>query len=242
MIGRASLFILTCCVCMVLMCEGISWAQTVAEPEVRPEAKDGYFELTLKTPDSKKIIVDELVRDTDLDPRAFYRVGAGGYLAFSEADWVDKIEFKVYDRPVTEMSEYKEFAEILSTISDKIWKMNLEFRQYNQMAFRLMNMCDKSMFSSLRAIDDNVAQQLSIYKQFLLLRDLVVNSLGRFMRERSCVDRYARYRNELNRYTKQLTELCRDYDRLKKKAIDSARLKTAAEPGRPGESGPGAPK
>jgi len=227
---------------MVVICQGVPWAQAVAETEPRPEAKDGYFELTLKTPDSKKIIVDELVRDTDLDPRAFYRVGAGGYLAFSEADWVDKIEFKVFDRPVTEMGEYKEFAEILSTISDKIWKMNLEFRQYNQMGFRLMNMCDKSMFSSLRAIDDNVAQQLSIYKQFLLLRDLVVNSLGRFTRERSCVDRYSRYRNELNRYTKQLTELCKDYDRLKKKAIDYARLKTAAESSRSAAPSSEAPK
>lgn len=238
MTRRTSLFILTCSLVGVLTLQGLVLAQKVGETE----AKDGYFEITLKTPDSRRIIVEELVRDTDLDPHSFYRVRSGGYLAFSETDWVDKIEFKVFDRPVTEMEEYKEFADILATISDKIWKMNLELREYNQMGLRLMDMCGKSMFSSLRAIDENIAQQLSIYKQFFLLRDLVVNSLARFVRDRSCVDRYARYRAELNRYAKQLTELCRDYDRLKKKAIDSARPKTAADTTRTAPSSPEAPK
>ncbi|MEJ2718422.1 MAG: hypothetical protein P8182_15020 [Deltaproteobacteria bacterium] len=184
--------------------------------------RDGVFEITLKTPDSRRIIVDELVRDRDLDPNYLYRVRTGGYLGFDEAEWVDKIEFKVFDIPVTEMPEYKKFANILSDINKNVWAIKEVLRGYNELSFRLMKICDKSKFPTMQSIDDNIAQQLSIYRQLLLLRSLVVNALERFVTDRSCVDRYAQYQKDLRIYTRRLTNLCKDFDRLRTKALNVA--------------------
>ena len=198
-------------------------AQQPAEEKVR----DGVYEITLRTPDSRKIIVDDLTRDRDLDPNYLYRVRTGGYLGFDEAEWVDKIEFKVFDIPVTEMPEYKKFATILSDINKNVWAIKDVLRGYNQLSFRLMNICDKSKFPTLQSIDDNIAQQLSIYRQLVVLRSLVVNALERFVRDRSCVDRYAQYQKDLRIYTKRLTNLCEDYDRLRTKALNVAQRDTS---------------
>src|SRR5208283_789363 len=133
---------------------------------------------------------DELVRDRDLDPAALYRVKVGGYLAFDEAEWVDKIEFKLFDRPVTELPQYKRYSELLSDINQKIWELKQQLDSYDLLALRMMNMCDKSKFPTLQSIDENVLQQLTIYKRLVLLRALVVNSLDRVLTERGCADRY----------------------------------------------------
>jgi hypothetical protein len=163
-----------------------------------------------------------------LDPNYLYRVRTGGFLGFDEAEWVDKIEFKVFDIPVTEMPEYKRFASILSDINKNVWAIKEVLRGYNELSFRLMNICDKSKFPTMQSIDDNITQQLSIYRQLLLLRSLVVNALERFVRDRSCVDRYAQYQKDLRIYTRRLTNLCKDFDRLRTKALKVAQRGTSS--------------
>lgn len=193
--------------------------QEVASPE---KARDGRFEITLRTPDHRRIFVDELVRDRDLNPASIFRVTTGGYMAFDESEWVDKIEFKVFDRPVTELEPYKRFAELLVDINEKVWAIKQTLSSYDLLAFRMMNICDKSRFRTLQSIDDNIVQQLTIYKRLLLLRSLVINSLNRFVRDRSCIDRYADYQKSLNLYSQQLLELSRNYERMTRKALQLA--------------------
>jgi hypothetical protein len=204
----------------------VAYCQEVAAPE---KVQEGRYEITTRTPDHRKIRVGELVpqsteliRDRELDPSAIFRVMTGVYLAFNEADWVDKIEFKVFDKPVTAFEPYKRFAELLVDINEKIWAIKQTLGSYDQLAFRLMNICDKSRFPTLQSIDDNIIQQLTIYKRLLLLRALVTDSLNRFVKERSCVDRYADYQKSLNLYSQQLLELSRNYERLTRKALQLA--------------------
>jgi len=196
-------------------------------PSERPEAergRDGIYEITLKTPDSRRIMVDELVRDREIDSKALFRVRTGGYLSFDESDWVDKIEFKIFDIPITQIPQYKGFASILTDINTRIWDIKQMLDRYNQLSLRLMNICNKTMFPTLQSIDENIAQQLSIYQKLLLLRALVVNALDRFVRDRSCVDRYDQFKADLVIYTKRLTELCKDYDRLSRKVLEAAQV------------------
>lgn len=192
------------------------------EPGPPEKVRDGLFEITLKTPEKRTIVVDEIVRDRDLNPGAIYRVKTGGYLAFDESEWVDKIEFKVFDRPVTQLAPYKRFAELLVDINEKVSGIKQMLGSYDQLAFRLMNICDKSRFPSLQSIDDNIVQQLTIYKKLILLRSLVINSLNRFVRDRSCIDRYAEYQKSLNLYSQQLMELGKNYERLTRRALSLA--------------------
>ena len=97
------------------------------------------------------------------------------------------------------------------------------------LALRLMNICDKSRFPTLQAIDENIVQQLTVYQKLLLLRELVVNSLNRFVRDRSCVDRHAEYQKTLELYSKRLAELSQNYDRLSRRVMQLAQdLKSTA--------------
>jgi hypothetical protein len=202
-----------------------------AQEEMKPREKtrDGLYEITLKSPEPRTMIVDELVRDRDLNPAALYRVRTGGYLAFDEGEWVDKIEFKVFDRPVTELPQYKRFSELLVDINAKIVGIREVLGNYDQLALRLMNICDKSRFPTLQAIDENIVQQLTVYQKLELLRELVVNSLNRFVRDRSCVDKQAEYQKTLELYSKRLTELSQNYERLSRRAMQFAQdLKATA--------------
>jgi len=202
-------------------------AQT--EPAKSPQkTRDGVFQVTLKTPDSRKMTVDELVRDRDLNPGSLYRVTTGGYLGFDEAEWVDKIEFKVFDLPVTDMPQYKRFAELLSEINDRAWQVKETLSRYDILALRLMDICDRSRFSSLQAIDENVAQQLLMYKRLTLLRALVVNALNRFVRDRSCRDLYSEYQKTLDIYSKQLGELSKNFELMTRRALALSKDATPA--------------
>jgi len=207
------------CLLAVTWMPGRTAAQDMGSPE---KIRDGLFEITLKTPEKRRIIVDEIVRDRDLNPGAIYRVRIGGYLSFDESDWVDKIEFKVFDRPVTQLPPYKRFAELLVDINEKISAIKQMLGSYDQLAFRLMNICDNNRFPTLQSIDDNIVQQLAIYKKLILLRSLVINSLNRFVRDRSCIDRYAEYQKSLNLYSQQLMELGKNYERLTRRALSVA--------------------
>ena len=197
---------------------------------VHESATDGVFMLTLKSPDRQTMTVDELVRDRDLNPKFLYRVKTGGYIGFDESEWVEKIEFKVFERPVTELPEYKRFSTLLVEINAKIWRIKRTLEKYDLLALRLMNICDRSKFSSLQAIDDNILKQLSVYRKLLLLRSLVLNSLSRFQRDRACTDLYADYQRTLNIYSRQLMDLSQNYRRLSRKALSLAEyVKPAAE-------------
>jgi len=188
-------------------------------PSGQDKARDGVFEITLKTPSKTKMIIDELVRDRDLDPAALYLVKTGGYLAFDESEWVDKIEFKLFERPVTELPQYKRYSELLSEINQKIWEIKQQLDRYDLLALRMMNMCDKSKFPTLQSIDENILQQLTVYKKLVLLRALVVNSLDRLLTERSCADRYAQYQKSLDLYARSMSELAKSTQILTKRAL-----------------------
>lgn len=208
--------------CMIsIVCPTVALCQQVDMPG-QTEAREGVYEITLKTPDSRTITVDRLVRDRDLNPNALYRVGTAGYMAFEEDEWVDKIEFKVFDVPVTRLPQYQRLARLMVEINGKIWNIKQMLRNYDELSFRLINICDKSRFEDLEAIDRNIALQLDVYRELMLLRALVVNSLNRIVRGRSCVDRYSQYQRDLKLYTKRLTDLCQDFDRLKESALMTA--------------------
>lgn len=206
--------------CVVLLAvPGVASAQ---QGPGREPMREGLYELTLKTTDSRTISVPEIYRDRDLDPKAIFRVTTGGYLAFDEDDWIDKIEFKVFDIPATDMPGYKKYRDMLVLINKRIFEIKMTLRNYDEMALRLMNICDRQKFQTFSEIDQNIIQQLSVYKNLILLRSLVINSLNRFIRDRSCVDRYAKYSNDLKRYTDRLTELCKNYQALRRKALATA--------------------
>jgi hypothetical protein len=204
--------------------------EAVPAPAGDEAIKDGVFVVKLKTPQRRIMTVDELVRDRDLDPRSLYRVKTGGYIGFDESQWVDRIEFKVFERPVTELDEYKRFSSLLVDINEKVWSIKRTLEKYDLLALRLMNICDRSKFSSLQAVDDNVLRQLTVYRKLLLLRSLALNALSRFQKDRACRDLYADYQRTLNIYEKQLTDLTRNYNRLSRKALALAKhVRPAAE-------------
>lgn len=194
-----------------------AWGATPGDDE--EAGKDGLFFVTLKSLERRTMTEEELVRDRDLNPRFLYRVRTGGYIGFDEKEWVDKIEFRVFPKPVTELPEYQRFSRLLAEINEKIWLIKQTLAKYDLLAMRLMNICDRSKFSSLEAIDDNVLQQLTVYRKLVLLRSLVVNSLTRVVTDRACRDLFSNYQTTLNIYTKQLTELTRNYERLSKRTL-----------------------
>ncbi len=204
--------------------------EAAAAPVDQETVRDGVFVVTMKTPKRRTMTVDELVRDRDLNPGSLYRVKTGGYIGFDETEWVDKIEFKVFELPVTELEEYKRLSPLLVDINEKIWNIKRTLERYDLLALRLMNICDRSKFSSLQAIDDNILRQLTIYRQLILLRSLVLNALDRFQKERACSDRFADYKRTLSIYEKQLTELTKNYARLSRKALALAKeMKPSSE-------------
>lgn len=210
-----------------------------AQQASQDKAREGYYEITLKSPDKRKINIDELVRDRDLNPAALYRVKTGGYLAFEEAEWVDGVEFKVYDVPVTELPQYKRFAELLSEINQRIWDIKELLGRYDIMALHLMNICDRKRFSDLQAIDENIIEYLTSYKKLEILRSLVVNSLNRFVKERSCRDQFVDYSKTLDLYRRQLGEVTKNIERLSRRAVSlSQEAKAAPEGAKPAPPAP----
>jgi len=241
---RFAFWVYFCCLLIPAIAPTVVCAQ-----EGRPleKVRDGVFEITLKTrePDTKKMIVETLVRDRDLDPGAFFRVKAGGYLGFDELEWVDKIEFRVDNPPVTELPEYQRFASLLVEINKKTWDMKEKLSQYDVVALRLLDICGKHRFSNLQGIDENVSEQLTAYRKLVLLRSLVVNSLNRFISERSCRDKFKDYNKTLNIYSRQLEELTQNVSRLGTRAVNLSQdtaggvLKEGKD--KPGEDSPETP-
>lgn len=207
-----------CCI-FLLTIGGVNALLGQPPAEELERAKDGVFVVTLKSPERRTMTEEELVRDRDLNPTSLYRVRTGGYIAFNEKEWVDKIEFRVFPKPVTELPEYQRFSRLLTEINEKIWLIKQTLAKYDLLALRLMSICDRSKFPSLEAIDDNVLQQLTVYRKLTLLRSLAVNALSRVVTERACRDLFNSYQSTLSIYTKQLTELTRNYSRLSRRAL-----------------------
>src|SRR5271157_5668624 len=147
MSNKAGFLICSLSFFIVACLPGLVGAQEEIQP--REKTRDGLFEITLKSLEPRTMIVDELVRDRDLNPGALYRVKVGGYLAFDESEWVDKIEFKLFDRPVTELPQYRRYSELLTEINQKIWELKQQFDSYDLLALRMMNLCDESRFPTL---------------------------------------------------------------------------------------------
>ncbi len=216
MMTKRNVFLI-CSLCFFMAASFASSAD--AQQKSQEKAREGYYEITLKSPEKRKIIIDELVRDRDLNPAALYRVKTGGYLAFDEAEWVDGVEFKVYEVPVTELPQYKRFAELLSEINQRIWNIKELLGRYDIMALHLMNICDRKRFSDLQGIDENISEYLTAYKKLEILRSLVVNSLNRFVKDRSCRDLFSDYSKTLDLYTRQLAEVTKNIERLSRRAV-----------------------
>ncbi len=223
---------LLCCalVCgFILGVGGLALAQPAAPLDPRVGAgsddpiRDGYFEININTPEGGRLNVEELLRDRELNPAALYRVSSGGYLSFNETDWVKKMEFKIYDVPVTELPQYRRFANLLQDINDRIADMNRVLTEYDQTALKLINMCDKSRFSDIEKIDDSIAPYLLINVKLLRLRDLVVHSLNRFARERSCRTQFLEYDRALMSYADALSKITKDFNSLVRRSLAISR-------------------
>ncbi len=70
------------------------------------------------------------------------------------------------------------------------------------MALHLMNICDRKRFSDLQGIDENIIEYLTAYKKLEILRALAVNSLNKFVKERSCRDQFADFSKTLGHLQK----------------------------------------
>ena len=191
---------------IAVLCAALAGAQQeqpAGSPQIRPQAevRDGEFVISAKGPEKVQIRLEELVRDRDLDPSALYRVKTGGYLAFDESEWVDKIEFKLFEKPVTELPQYRRYAELLKDINEQVVSINAVLNKYDLLALRLMNMCDRSRFPNLHAVDENILQQLTAYRKLVLLRALVVNSMSKLVTEQACPEKIAQYQRTLDLYT-----------------------------------------
>jgi hypothetical protein len=211
----------------VVLCAALAGAQQeqpVGPPQRGPQAqvRDGYFLIVTKGPEKRQLRFEEfeqLVRDRDMDPSALYRVRTGGYLAFDESEWVDKIEFKLLEKSVREMPQYPKYAELLKDINEQITSFNDVLKSYDSLALRLMNMCDKTEFPNLTAIDENILQQLTAYRKLVLLRALVVNSMSKLVADQACPEKITEYRKSLDIHARRLTELSRSQSLMTRRAL-----------------------
>ncbi len=183
------------------------------------ERRDGYFEVKLKTPGEFILPAEKLVRDRDLNPAALYRVSTGGYLAFDESVWVRDLKFKLEDIRVTELPQYKRFASLLEDLNQKIEAMDNKFQTYDQMALRLVNLCDRSRFENTKEMDQEIRPYLTIYNRLQGLKDQVVHSLVGLAKEQSCRNQFEDYNRILDRYKEDLRILGRDYDSLMRRGL-----------------------
>ncbi len=213
---RTTLFLLSS-LCLIVLAASLSCFAAPPAGKKEERKRDGLFEIFLKDGNGKRMTVEELVRDRDLNPGYLYRVKTGGYLGFEEADWVEKLEFKVFDRPVTEMTEYQRFADLLVEINARIFAIRETLERYDLAALSLMNVGERHEFASLQAIDDNIHRQLEVYRKLILLKALTVNALNRVIKDRSVRDVYADYKKTLDRYATQLTELTKNYQLLSRR-------------------------
>jgi hypothetical protein len=223
---RTTLFLLSS-LCIIVLAAPLCCFAAPPAGQKEEKKRDGIFEILLKDGNGKRMTVEELVRDRDLNPGYLYRVKTGGYLGFEEADWVEKLEFKVFDRPVTEMNEYRRFADLLVEINSRIWAIRETLDRYDLAALSLMNVGERHEFASLQAIDDNIHRQLEVYRKLILLKALTVNALNRVIKDRSARDVYADYKKTLDRYAAQLTELTKNYNLLSRRV--TAVVKASSE-------------
>jgi hypothetical protein len=211
----ASIFLI--CACWNLWGVSPSFSQVAQEGPgsqqvSQSKIKDGYFEITLDTPSERKIIAEELVRDRDLNPAALFRVSSGGYLSFDDQDWVKDINFKIYEVPVTELPHYKRFAQLLQEINDHLGSLNHAFRAYDQVALRLVN--HRPGFNDVESTDDIIKEYLTSYLKLVRLKQLIVHSLDRFVKERSVVTQFGEYNRILDRYRDELDRITRTDESL----------------------------
>lgn len=225
---RPTLFLLSSLCLVALAAPLLCFAAPPVPAQKEEKRRDGVFEVLIKDGNGRRMAVEELVRDRDLNPANLYRVKTGGYLGFEEADWVDRLQFRVFDRPVTEMTEYHRFADLLVEINSRIWAIRETLDRYDLAALSLMNVGDRQEFASLQAIDDNIHRQLEVYRKLILLKALTVNALNRVIKDRSARDVYADYRKTLERYSNQLTDLTKNYNILSRRVM--AVVKATTEP------------
>ena len=87
----------------------------------------------------------------------------------SRNGWI-KLNLNLFEKPVTELPQYRRYAELLKDINEQVVSINAVLNRYDLLALRLMNMCDRSRFSNLHAVDENILQQLTAYRKLVLLR------------------------------------------------------------------------
>lgn len=209
----------TVCLCLVLLAASDGFCQQQGSSGSTEAEEEGRFEIILKSQPPKTIRVDSLMLDrdqdkilgdtgrVDQDERRFYRVEPGGYLGFKESEWVDKLSFRAFSRPVTEMPMYKEYAELLAAITTTIFQFKQTLGAYDQFALRLVQVCDDSRFKSVQDIDNRIRDQLNAYSSLEKLRQNVLVSLKTFTETGACKDLVRDYEKSLNQSIQELSEL-----------------------------------
>jgi hypothetical protein len=157
-------------------------------------------------------MVEEIIRDRDLDPNAIFRVRLGGYLAFDERDWVKDIEFKVFDVPVTELPQYRAYAGLLQQVNETIWSLKSSMSRFNMLAMRLLNVGGHRRFKNIDEVDATVKEQLLVHDRLQELKSQLTGCLNRYVQERTVTGQYTRYLQSLDTFLRGFQE---QFERLK---------------------------
>ncbi len=183
-----------------------AWAQTEVEPE--PD-RVGEFQITVKTQPPQTISIEDFTLDPDEDktlsatsgaaPRRFlYRIRQEGFMAFDEELWVNRIQFKMFNKPATQSQQYKELAELLTDVNRSIREFKETLNDYYQYGTRLIDFCDDPQFKSLNSLDAAIGVQLAHYNQLLKMRQSIAKDLVMLTGEIGCRDVAADYKKKLS--------------------------------------------
>ena len=191
---------------LCLLSASAAWAQTEVEPE--PD-RVGQFQITVKTQPPRTISIEDFTLDPDEDkalsatpgagPRRFlYRIRQEGFMAFDEEQWVDKIQFNMFNKPATQSQQYRELAELLTDVNRAIKDFKETLNDYYQYGTRLINFCDDPTFKSLNSLDAVIGVQLAHYNQLLKMRQSIAIDLKKLTGDIGCRDIAADYKKRLS--------------------------------------------
>ncbi len=176
--------------------------------EIRPtdRDRDGYFEITLRSPENPKLMVEEIIRDRDLDPNAIFRVRLGGYLAFDQRDWVKDIEFKVFDVPVTELPLYRTYADLLQQVNVILSNLKVRMTNFDMVSMRLLNVEGHRRFKNMEEIDSVIKDQLLLNNRLQMLKSDLIRNLNEYVQKRTVEGQHERYLKNLDAFVREFKE------------------------------------
>jgi hypothetical protein len=191
--------------------------------------RSGHFEITTNTNERSKIDIEDLEIDRALDerlnstnrsspPKKFlYRVRHEGFLGFDQDTWVDKIRFELFNRPAIQRSEYKDLAQLLEEIATSIRQSREVMHEFYQDGMRLINFCDKPLYTSLDQLDSKLSSQREKYVKLEELRGDVVRSLQQLTKDGDCRPVQEGYKKQLELSFKDLADVAGRYQSLRER-------------------------